>query len=118
VATKREKSLEARIKSEKGRLNKVFKNLDKNKLTTVQSLIDNATFMAITLEDLQEAINENGISEEYKNGANQWGKKQSPEVEVYIAMTRNLTAIIKELANLSPPAERKDSKLAALLREG
>ena len=116
MATKKFLDKNAKIKQEKNRLNKVFKNLDKNKLTTVQSLINNAAFMSVTLEDLQEDINENGISEEYKNGANQFGKKQSPEVEVYIAMTRNLTAIIKELATLAPQAERKDSKLAALRR--
>jgi len=117
VAIKKELDKDSRIKQEKSRLAKVFKNLDKNKLTTVQSLINNAAFMAITLEDLQKVINEYGISEEYKNGANQYGKKQSPEVEVYIAMTRNYTAIIKELVALAPVAERKNSKLAALMRD-
>jgi len=111
---KKEIDKETRIKRERTRLNKVFKTLDKNKLTTVQSLINNAAFMAVTLEDLQAEINVKGISDKYQNGANQWGTKQSPEVEVYIAMSRNLTTVIKELASLAPPEKRKDSKLEAL----
>jgi len=36
---------------------------------------------------------------------------------MYIAMTRNLTAIVKQLADLCPPERRKESKLEALKRE-
>ncbi len=31
--------------------------------------------MAVTLEDLQEDINQNGVTEQYQNGANQFGVK-------------------------------------------
>jgi hypothetical protein len=106
-----------KIKKEKGRLNRVFKTLDKNKLATVQSLINTAAFIAVTLDELQEIINTEGYISEYKNGANQYGKKQSEAVEIHIAMTRNLTTIIKQLSDLAPTVKRKDSKLDALRRE-
>ena len=41
-----------------------FPRLDKNKLQTVESLIRNAAFMAVSLEELQEIINEEGYTVE------------------------------------------------------
>ncbi|MCL2248665.1 MAG: hypothetical protein FWC13_05300 [Oscillospiraceae bacterium] len=111
-----------KIKKEKARLTKIFKGnekepgIDENKLNTVKTLIDNAAFMTVTLEELQEQINESGVSEDYKNGANQWGRKQTPEVEVYISMTRNMTTIIKELANLAPQKMKKNNEIIELMR--
>ena len=106
-----------RIKREVSRLRRVFKSLDKNKFDTVQSLINVAAFMAVTLEELQEVINREGFTQEYKNGANQFGIKQSSKVEMHIAMTRNHSTIIKQLSDLAPPEKRKDSKLEALRKE-
>lgn len=106
-----------KIKREKNRLNKVFKDLDKNKFATVQSLINTAAFIAISLDELQDEINKKGYTEKYKNGANQYGIKQSSTVETHIAMTRNLTTIIKQLTDLAPQEKRKDGKLAAFQRE-
>ena len=113
----RQKAKDKRIKLEVARLKRIFKCLDKNKFATVQSLIKIAAFMAVTLDDLQEIINRDGFTQEYKNGANQFGIKQSAEVEMHIAMTRNQSTIIKQLADLAPAEKRKDSKLNALRRE-
>ena len=111
------KDKERKIKKEKNRLVRVFKYLDKNKLITVQSLINTAAYIAITLEEIQEIINREGYISKYKNGANQYGKKQSEAVEIYIALTRNQSTIIKQLVDLAPPEKRKDSKLAAFQRK-
>lgn len=86
-------------------------------LYTVISLIQNAAFMSITLEELQDTINENGCISEYQNGENQFGTKKSPEIDIHIAMTRNHAAIIKQLSDLVPPEKKKDSKLQALRDE-
>ena len=117
MKTKKVLAKEEKIKKEIERLSKVFKSLDKNKLATVQSLIKAAAFMAITLDELQEKINQDGYTQEYQNGANQSGVKKSSEVEMHIAMTRNQTTVIKQLVDLCPLEVRKDSKLAALRRE-
>lgn len=60
MATKKELTKEQKIKKEIARLKRVFKDLDKNKLQTVESLIKNAAFMAVSLEELQETINAEG----------------------------------------------------------
>jgi len=117
MATDTITSKEEKIEKEVRRLKKVFKDLDKNKLSTVNSLIDNAAFMAVSLEELQEAINANGYTSEYQNGENQFGTKKSPEVEIHIAMTKNHASIIKQLAELAPPQKKKKSKLEAMRDE-
>lgn len=107
-------SKDEKIKKEVRRLKKIFADLDKNKLQTVQNLIENAAFMSVTLEELQEKINAEGCTCEYQNGANQYGTKKSPEVEIHLAMTKNYTAVIKQLVDLVPPEKKKNSKLEAL----
>lgn len=69
MATKKELTKDQKIKKEISRLKRVFRDLDKNKLQTVESLIRNAAFMAVSLEELQEIINEEGYTVEYQNGA-------------------------------------------------
>ena len=91
-----------KIKQEKNRLTKVFKDLDKNKLTTVAPLINTAAFLAVSLDELQDEINESGYVEKYQNGANQHGIKQSSFVETHIAMTRNLSTITKQSVFFAP----------------
>jgi hypothetical protein len=81
--------------------------MSKNTKKVVKSLIENASFMAITLQDLQEVINQKGVVSEYQNGENQWGTKKSPEVEVYNSMTKNHTQIMKQLADLIPKEQPK-----------
>lgn len=92
MATKKDLTKEEKIKREFSRLKRIFKDLDKNKLQTVESLIKNAAFMAVSLEELQEIINEEGYTVEYQNGANQSGTKQSDAVKTHIAMTKNHAA--------------------------
>lgn len=70
-------------------------------------LLQNAAFMKVTLEDLQEVINANGVTEEYQNGANQKGVKQSAALQSYNSLIKNYGNVIKMLSNLLPPEEKK-----------
>ena len=117
MAKRKEKTKEEKIKSEKNRLKRIFKNLDENKKSLVTPLIEKAAFMSVELDELQEVIENEGWTSEYENGANQYGTKKSPEAETYIALSKNYAAIIKQLTELVPPAERKKSRLAALREE-
>jgi len=117
VPTYSELTKEQKIRKEITRLRGVFRDLDPNKKKTVEPLIKNAAFMAVSLDDLQERINEEGYTEEYKNGPNQFGRKQSEAVKTHIAMTKNYAAIMKALADLAPPARKKKSALQSLRDE-
>lgn len=117
MATRKEKTKEQRIKSEKTRLKGIFKDLDENKKKLVTPLIEKAAFMGVELDDLQETIEQDGWTSEYKNGENQYGTKKSPEAETYIALSKNYAAVIKQLTDLVPAAKRKKSRLEALREE-
>lgn len=108
---------EEAIRKEENRLKKAFADLDANKKTTVKQLIRTAAFLSVTLRDLEEEIAQNGVTEEYQNGANQRGIKQSAAAVTHIAMTKNLTAIIKQLTDLVPVEKKKKSRLQELRDE-
>lgn len=96
------------IKAEKAKLNRIFNGIDEKRRKTVQRLIDNAAFMAVSLQELQEEINQKGYVSEYQNGENQWGTKKSPEVEIYNTMIKNYTTVTRQLTDLLPPEETKE----------
>lgn len=109
--SKREK--EKRIKKEITKLKKIYKDCDENHTKFATSLIENAAFMIVTLEDLREEINENGCTSEYQNGENQWGKKKSPEVETYNTMQKNHAALMKQLTDMIPKPDVEDGEKEA-----
>ena len=99
-----------RIRKEELRMKKILSSLDKETKNMASSLVKNAAFMAVTLEDLQEQINENGVISEYQNGENQWGTKKSPEIDVYNSLIRNYALIVKTLTSLVPSGEQGQVK--------
>ena len=105
---------ETRIKKEKDRLEEIFKDLEPNKLSTCQALIDRAAFITISLQDIEVQLNEIGWTEYYQNGESQSGWKKSAAADVHISLTKNLNAIVKQLLELVPPAQ-KESRLSALM---
>ncbi len=109
-------SKKSRVAKERRRLEKIFAGLDANKLDTCRALIDRAAFITVSLQDLEETLNEAGWTEPYQNGANQNGLKKSAAADVHISLTKNLNAITKQLLELVPPAQ-KESRLAALMDE-
>ena len=105
-----------RIETEQARLSDIFKDLDSNKLSVVSPLINRAAFITVSLEDLEEDLNENGWVEAYQNGANQGGMKKSAAADVHISLTKNLNAITKQLLEIVPQSQRA-SKLDAMRNE-
>lgn len=105
-----------KVKKETERLRKLFKDLDANKLKTVDALIARAAFITVSLQELEEQLNRDGWVEEYQNGRNQCGLKKSAAAEVHIGLTKNLNAIMKQLLDLVP-ATQKESRLAAMMNE-
>lgn len=103
---------EARIEKEKERLFKLFDNLDVNQLQTASGLIRSAAFLAVSLEDLEQIINNNGYLDEYENGANQSGVKISAAVQAYATLNAKYQSTIQKLLKIVPPTP-KEKKAAA-----
>ena len=90
-------SVEKRIEAERKQLIEYFNNTD-DKLAL--KLIDNASFMRVTLQDLEAYINKNGVKEEWSNGTNQYGVRECVEVKTYKDMIKNYTMVIKQLSDM------------------
>lgn len=101
------------IQKETRRLKKIFKDLEPNKLKTVDALIKRAAFITVSLQELEEQLNRDGWVEEYQNGRNQCGLKKSAAAEVHISLTKNLSTIMKQLIDLVPASQKK-SKLSEM----
>lgn len=97
-----EKTKEDYINAEIRRLKRLFKKLPKNKLELAKGLIENAAFMYVTLKELTDTININGVKEQYKNGKNQYGYKDSTENKTYDKMIKNYNNTIKQLNDMLP----------------
>lgn len=106
----------AKAKTELDKLRNIFKDIDDKKKDIVQPLIENAAFMSEELRKLQEYIKVHGCTEEYQNGANQFGKKKSSEVEVYNTMIKNYTNVIKQLLELVPDGKSKEDELMQFIK--
>lgn len=103
MAPRRKKPKNDYIKDEIKRINKMLDALSPTVLEIAKDLISNAAFMAVSLRELQDIINAEGYTEEYRNGANQFGVKKKSEVEIYNTMIKNFNATMKQLFDIIPP---------------
>ena len=107
---------EKRIKAEYTRMKKLFAQLPENELRFCDHLLQNAAFMFATLQDLQLAINQNGVTDVYQNGANQSGTKASADLQAYNSLAKVYNALMDKLS-AKLPKEVRQSKLAAMMNE-
>lgn len=107
-----EKDKEKRIKKEKSKLMKIFKDLqtDKNTLSYIEASANNLAWMAVALADLREEINKHGYVEIYNNGGGQTGTKDSVNVKAYNSLIKNYNSLLKTISAFLPETEKKESK--------
>lgn len=101
------KEKKERILKEKERLMLALSNLNDDLVEANMSLIENLAFTVVMLEDLREHVLLYGVSEEYQNGENQKGRKDSVEMKQFNLLSKNYIALIRTLNQLLP----KDEKL-------
>ena len=102
---KPESTKKQRITLEANKLKKFYEDLPAEKLFIAHRLIARAAFQRVTLEDLEAEINKTGVVEEYQNGDNQKGMKQSAAVQAYNSMYKNYQATLRDLAAMVPAAK-------------
>lgn len=100
------------IKKEIKRIEKLLKNksIDDKVLKLNQGLIFQTAFMKLQLEKLAKDINENGVTEQYCNGANQFGIKKSASADVYGTMIKSYMTAQKQINDLIPKTESEAEK--------
>lgn len=97
---------EKEIKKETNKLKKLFKDLPNNKMKMAEKLIENASFMSITLDELKNDIKIYGVKETYVNGKDQYGFKESIESKTYNTMVKKYMNIIKQLNDMLPEEKK------------
>lgn len=105
--------LDKRIKKEENRLKKFFKSkgIDINENSAVQSLISRASFMKVSLEDLEQDLKENGWTEMFQQGEKQAPyERQRPTATTYTSLNTNYQKIIKQLTDLLPKSKPTENQ--------
>lgn len=95
-----------KIKAELRKLKKLFENLEKDKIELANRLMQQASFMFVTLLELQEIINEKGPVDLFEQGS-QKIIREHPALKTYNATIKNYTVTIKQLNDLLPKNEAK-----------
>ncbi len=97
-------TLYTRQKKEKSRITKIYKNLPKEQLKIVEKLIERAAYMLVSLEDMEEKINQDGLVVKMPQGSYTI-ERAHPLLQQYNAMIKNYNATIKQLSDLAPSTE-------------
>ena len=87
------------------RMNRYLKKMDLKTRKLVEKLVKNVAFMAITLEKLIKIINFEGFTCTYQNGKDQYGTKQTPEIDIYNRTIKNYNSTLKTITDLLPKNE-------------
>ena len=114
-----EKTIEERIQAETKRLGDAISGLSEARSATMDGLIKRAAFMRVKLEDMEADIKENGLVEMFSQSdkAPPYERKR-PTVEVYLNMTKNYQAAIKQLNDLMPKEVLSDENELEAFGEG
>lgn len=105
-----EKTKAQRIKKEKNRLSKIFKNIEDNKKEVADGLINRAAFMRVELEDLEEQLLEEGWIELFQQSEKVAPyERQRPAGQTYISVNNSYQKIIKSLIDIVPDDASKDA---------
>ncbi|WP_434794416.1 hypothetical protein TPDSL_13950 [Terrisporobacter petrolearius] len=107
MASKKILTKDEKIKKEISRLNKILKDVDDKKKKTVEGLIQESAFMRITLEELKNDINANGVIDEMCQGEYTI-LRESPYVKTYNTMIQRYTTINDKLLALLPKTIEKE----------
>lgn len=85
--------------------------LEKEKITALNPVITNVSWMKVKLDDAREHIGDEGITVEYDNGGGQTGVRENPAFRAYEALWKTylsgLDALLKQL-----PAQMEPEQLA------
>ena len=111
AAAKKEFARLKRLYQKKGEDGKWKLAIDENKFNALIGLMRQTAFMSAQLDDLAEQLYYIGVTETYKNGADQYGTKESTQSKAYNTIIKNYITAIKALADCTPEAEIKDELL-------
>ncbi|MEW8957795.1 MAG: hypothetical protein AB2448_01595 [Moorella sp. (in: firmicutes)] len=97
------------IKAELRRLGRFFRDIPEDRQKIIKGLKEQAAFMYATLQELQEIMNIEGPVELFEQGKQRMFREH-PASKVYNAMVKNYASVIKQLLDLLPKEEAKQTE--------
>lgn len=97
-----EKQRDSKIRRVRNQLLKEYKELNPKENLSVESTINRMAFLAVHIEEQEKIINRDGTIEEYKNGENQFGLKDSTATKVHDRMFNDFLKAKKQLDDMRP----------------
>ena len=119
LSSKEKVDKETLVNREIRRLTNLFKDIDSNKRLTAKGLIEEASFMKATLQELKAMIDESGPIDEMPQGEYSI-LREHPALKSYNTMVQRYTNIINQLTNLHPKEDIKkevDDGFGAFIRK-
>ena len=122
MANRAEKTKEQRIRAEKARIKRLYRNLPKEAAGTVAGLIDQAAFMRIECEDMAADLQDNGWTEKFQQSERlEPYDRARPIGQAYNSTNANYQKIIKQLTALLPKPDAtpkpEDDGFGSFVRE-
>jgi hypothetical protein len=92
---------ESRIKRELSRLRKIYKGLPEDQKKLSAGLIERAAYLRVSLEDLEEDMDQNGYVELFTQSERlEPYERERPAARLYANLVAKYAAIHKQLSNL------------------
>lgn len=94
-----------RISKEVKRLRLLLKHVQPERLKVAEGIISRIAFMRITLEDLEDDINQNGTYESFSQHAGYEYDRERPAAKTYNTTIKNYTTSCKQLMDMLPQSK-------------
>lgn len=99
-----------RVRKEYNRIKKIYKDMPPDVKTTVDSLIHRAAFMRVSLEDMEEDLDERGFVEFFSQSEKtEPYERERPVARLYNTLNKNYQSIMKQLSDLVPKPKAIES---------
>lgn len=107
---------EKKIRAEKNRIAKIYKNInmDKDITKVLDGLISDAAFMRVSLEEVKQKLIKEGLMEKFKNGSQEF-MREKPEAKLFLNFMKQYSNTMKQLIDLMP-VQVKDEEQNELLQ--
>ena len=88
--------------------NEAFKNIDADKMAVIEKMILCAVDLEFQLDEIKENLIQTGFIEEYRNGQNQYGTKESTASKAYNTALKNYNSLIRTLLSCMPETQSNE----------
>lgn len=104
-----------KVSAEIKRLMALFEGVDENKIDFIREHVRQLAWYNVRIRELQQSINEKGMTIPFQNGRNQSGLQANPDIRTLIDLQKLTNAIVKVLLPLVPEKQSDDNWSANFL---